>query len=320
MSNRIVCLAIVFAVILSAPFTARAGWNQTGSGTFNYTNTANWVGGVIDDQFTNNLTAGQTIQFSADRSVTNLTLAPYGTASLPALTFQSSSGTRTLTLNGTTRFVPWINVGAGGPIPQFQNTLNLALAGATPTLVAECSGSANSRLMLQGVISGSAGLTTAGRGFMELQANNTLSGPLNINQGQVRLSGANGALPNVTTINVAAGGQFELGNDTVNNNRLADSATINLNGGLSVGVESYGNGWYGNFMIVGDNALNNVTETNGTINLASGLSRVAARVYDTGASYGNTTLTVGNLTRSAGAAVVFAGGMRAGGLYDGLGG
>ena len=79
MSNRIVCLAIVFAVILSAPFTARAGWNQTGLGTFNYTNTANWDGGVIDDQFVTNLTANQTIQFSADRSVTNLTLAPYGT-------------------------------------------------------------------------------------------------------------------------------------------------------------------------------------------------------------------------------------------------
>lgn len=301
-------LPVLFFLALAPAL--QADWITTAGGVYEYEDTTNWAGGIVDGQFVSTLSGNQQIQFTADTSVTNLTYATSGTVNIPTVTFESDSGTRTLTLNGTTRFVPWVNVsGAVGPRLQFDSNLNITLAGASPTIVSEYSGNQNSRLGFDGVVSGTSGLVTGGNGLIGLTGNNTLSGPINIQAGQVLLTGANGALANATSITLSAGGKLELGNSQVNNNRLSDTATVNLNGGVNnlPGFEVNGNNIRGNFLISG-NDLINVTETIGTINLQSGLSRVSARVFNTGPTHGNTTLTSASLTRDVGSAVVFAGG------------
>lgn len=311
----------LFPALLIVP-AAQAQWDQTAGGTYTYADAANWVDGIIDDQFVNVIDGGQVIQFTADASLNDFTWARSSTSLANySGNFRSASGTRTLTLSGTTRFIPSRNLG-GNQNVRFEPSLNLDLAGTTPTMVSGYLVNNNSWLRIDGIISGSAGLTAAGNGLIRLEGNNTVSGTLDIESGQVRLAGGNGALPNITAINVAAGGRFELGNDVVNNERLSDSVAINLHGGFGYpqGFETWGNGWWGNFLLSGHNTTAAVSETVGTINLGSGLSRVAARVWASGTSSGDTTLTVGSLTRSVGTAVVFAGGERTGGLPADLGG
>lgn len=313
---------------------AQAGWNKTDGSTYNYTNTANWDGGIIDHQITNTLTGNQTIEFTGNAAVTNLTYAPSGAVNTPTPQFRSSGGPFTLTMNGTTRFVPWVNVsGFVGPRLALggagNQALNISLAGAAPALVSEYSGSQNSYLRFLNVISGNTALATDGRGLIALEGANSFTGPLNVQAGMVRLQAVSGALT-ASTITLAPGARFELssvdlnGNNATNNNRLSDSVTVNLNGGYSAlpGYESYANPFSGNFLSSGARGATNVSETIGTINLQSGLSRVSARVYESGTTDGSTTLMIGSLNRAVGAAVAFSGGRRDGNLttFYGLGG
>lgn len=97
--TALVCCSLAAASLFAAdPAT---GWKQTGGGTYDYNDTANWVGGDINGVFSSDLelTAAQTITFAADTSLADgLTINYKG--NFP-MTFQSDgSGAKTLTLGG----------------------------------------------------------------------------------------------------------------------------------------------------------------------------------------------------------------------------
>ncbi len=81
---------------LSCP--ARANWNRTAAGTYEYTDAANWASGTINGMFANAITGNQQITFGADWALTSNALRFNYTAA-GNLTFRSDTTTaRTLTL------------------------------------------------------------------------------------------------------------------------------------------------------------------------------------------------------------------------------
>ena len=92
---------LLTAVALSAMADPATGWKQTATGTYDYNDAANWVGGEINGVFGSDLTlaGAQTITFSQDTTLANgLDIAYKGNY---ALTFQSDgTGAKTLTLGG----------------------------------------------------------------------------------------------------------------------------------------------------------------------------------------------------------------------------
>ncbi len=73
MNSSILSLAIprIAAVMVSLFLIehSRAQWTATGPGPFRYDDVANWEGGAINDQITNDPGAEQTIDFTSDRTM-----------------------------------------------------------------------------------------------------------------------------------------------------------------------------------------------------------------------------------------------------------
>ena len=182
------------AMLLGIQQTARAvttGWNQTGAGPFDYTNTANWVGGTIngiwDVSLTN--TAAQTATFSADTVLgTGLTFNYAGAFNL---TLRSDGVTnRLLTLGGDVAVNPVANQTVTLGSSTANQGLNVNLGGVTRTLTVNV----GKALTFANVIT-NGGLTVTGGGTVNPQGNaNTFTGVLTITGGATVSSSTSGAM------------------------------------------------------------------------------------------------------------------------------
>ena len=101
MKNRIKVIVALVSFLPAFVFSDEpaTGWKQTAEGTYYYTNTANWVGGVVNGVFGSDLTltGAQTIIFDDDIALTNGLNISY--AGNYPMTFQSDgTGAKTLML------------------------------------------------------------------------------------------------------------------------------------------------------------------------------------------------------------------------------
>lgn len=138
-------------------------------------------------------------------------------------------------------------------------------------------------LTVGGSISGSMGLTKAGKGAMTLTAANAFTGTTSVNGGVLRLAGA--GTSGTGAISIGADGALELDNSSVNADRLGDAAAISVGGRLTLK----------------GNAAEETVETVGALTLATGATRIsvepsgeasASLVFASFASHaaGNTTI------------------------------
>lgn len=339
-------LLVTSSAVLLSLSSVRAQWSQTGTGPYDYNGTSNWVNGNVNGQFTGNFfpsgasnNAIQLVTFAADTEIANLNFAPsigaaYGNTSVQ---FQSTGGTpRTLTLDGQIRMTTidaargtYLNIGSTSA----DSALNVVL-GSASVIEVEGGTSNSGYLSLLNTVTGSGSLTKTGQGSLDLLGATTISGPVNINGGALRVLGSSGTL-NSDTINVAAGSVLMLlnastpqngaGTAGANSSRVNDTAVINLNGGwadngitfnhvnrAAFGITApryYSSGYasdFGNLVVEGATTTTAINETVGSLNLQTGISRVSLRTNS--ATTGNITLTAGSLTRAAGTAISFSGG------------
>jgi fibronectin-binding autotransporter adhesin len=184
---RLIAGAVVVSTLIFAlPAGAQVTWDadpvtsgpQDGSGVWSTSGAdANWWNGSADVAWPNLTTSSAT--FGAG-SGTAGTVTVNSTVTANGITFDSpGSGTYTLT---------------GGTI---------SLAGTTPTITANVSGSIGS------VLTGSVGLTKAGSGVLELTGSNTYSGATTISAGTLQLGNA-AALPSATALTVNSTGALDM--------------------------------------------------------------------------------------------------------------
>jgi autotransporter-associated beta strand protein len=187
-------LAIMGGLLAGGP--AGAAWQTYDATTQNYTNTANWVGGVVDDVFNSSSTAwAQTINVTANRTLPaglSITRNP-ASAAAGNVVFQGSGGDRTFTLGGDVSFT---GNNANSKLVQLgANTagsrLILDLGSQTRAFnVSTSSASRSFGFFVFGPITGSGGLTKAGDGMLGFFGTNThtFTGPLTITRGLVFLT------------------------------------------------------------------------------------------------------------------------------------
>jgi fibronectin-binding autotransporter adhesin len=210
----------------------QAQWNQNASvGPFDYANSANWVGGGINNQFTSTPASGLNITFSADYTFSSQVTLGWG--SNPNVTFRSDSATpRTLKLNGD--FVRTNFTGGIVTLGTVANPLILDLNGATRQIggaVSGGSGSVNSTNNIYAQIVDSSGGNhgvTLSRGLTYcylLNDNNSFSGP-------VSFTGSRGG--GFTSIKNIWGGPSSLGAPTD-----TSSGTISIADQKSFGELAY---------------------------------------------------------------------------------
>jgi autotransporter-associated beta strand protein len=209
------------------------------SGTAEYTNTASWTGGVINDQFTNALTGPLTATFAANRT-TVATGMSFNEGGGGTLTLQSADATaRLLTLAGdvTTGSSTTGNVVTIG---NATNPLNMDLGGASRTITV----GTGDTLTIAGAIGGGAfGITKAGAGTLTLSGTSTYTGPTAITGG-ILTAGADlnlGAPPTTqnTAPTTATPGTLVIAGTTF---RPTASFTFDLNRGIVIGTATGGGG------------------------------------------------------------------------------
>jgi hypothetical protein len=191
--------------LLMAAGHVLAGWTGSINGTAyadvrNYTNTANWAGGAIDDDFTGvTLTGNTTLHFTGDHAT-----GPGGINTSHAgnysFALQGYGGDRTLKLNGTFTHQPALDktltLGATG------NGLVLDLGGINCTFqVGIDSGTGRGHItMTRGLIS-NGGIVKTGRGTLNLNILQPYIGPTLVNLGSVTIAGA-GSIRNSSVVHV----------------------------------------------------------------------------------------------------------------------
>lgn len=205
----IVLLALTIPVTLHAQTT---GWLQTGAGPYNYTNTANWVGGTVNGTWdpTLTLTAAQTATFSGDTLVPSLT---FGYAGAFNLTLRSDgTANRSLTLGGNISVATASGAVTIGSTTA-NNGLNIDLGGATRTFNANT----GRTLVFPNVIS-NGGLIIAGGGVVTLSGANTFADGVSLKAGKVRLQNAS----------ALGTGTFNIGDTVGTTAVILESNTANL--------------------------------------------------------------------------------------------
>ncbi len=208
--------ALVVALLTATSLSAlgqSTGWLQAGAGPYNYTNTANWVGGTVNGIWdsTLTLTAAQTALFDADAIVPSLTFGYTGNFDLTL----RSDGTanRTLALGGdisvATVGTRTVNIGSTAA----NSALNIDLGGATRTFNAN----ASRNLVVHNVVA-NGGLNITGGGAVALAGANTFTGGLNLKSGKVRLGNAS----------ALGTGTFNIGDTVGTTSVILDSTVANL--------------------------------------------------------------------------------------------
>jgi fibronectin-binding autotransporter adhesin len=199
-----------------------------GSGTWD-TVTQNWWSGTSPDS---TWASGNIAQFSSGSGGStpyNVTLAPGGVITVGGVIFQNQA----YTISGDT----------------------LTLAGATPTITLNATGST-----ISSVVAGTAGLAISGSGLLALTGNNSYTGPTAINNGTLALSGAIAGGSTIYVGNGVAGGggTFNVVQSTYSG---TNSNTLVLNGGTMMITGPYNAGTGGAITFSGGNVIQTFTAT-----------------------------------------------------------
>ena len=279
--------------VLAAP----AAWSQfaqTAAGTYDYNNTANWTGGVINGSWDSGLTltGSQTVTFGADTPLsTGLSFAYDGAFNV---TFTGTGGARTITLGGDIS----VNTAAASRTITFGSTtssqnLNVDLGGVTRAFTV---GSGRT-LAFTNVIS-NGGLNLAG-GTINFSGVNTYSGATTITSGSISLNGSAGSAAQsdfTVRANTAAATTLSFAsNSTGTGTTRAKSVTLDGSNAVSASTAT---------LSVAGNSSNNNSETiGGALGVSAGFGIVSVSPN----SARNTRLTADSLSLGRGAAVLFRG-------------
>ena len=223
----------LFIAFIAAAATAdpATGWLQTAEGTYDYNDTANWVGGEINGVFGSDLTlaGNQMVTFGADTALPDSLQIDF--AGGKTLTFASVDSTvRTLTLGG--------DIAVGASVKStgvtFESTLAIDLGGADRAIA---STSGNATLKFLGTIDNGA-LTLANVGPLYLNVANTYAGGTQL-QGTGKVYVAPNAFGTGTvtfeagaSLDVGAARTFTVGNPLVFNGNWTFGGT---SGNLDLG-------------------------------------------------------------------------------------
>jgi fibronectin-binding autotransporter adhesin len=264
-SRLIVGLVVGFAVLMALPARGQVTWDadpataspQDGPGTWSTSGT-NWWNGAANVAWPN-LTTSAALFGAGSGSAGTVTVS--GSVTTNAITFNSAgSGSYTLT---------------GGTI---------GLAGTTPTITANSSGSIGS------ILAGSAGLTKAGAGTLFLSGANTYSGTTTVSAGTLRLGSAS-ALPSAASLAVTSTGTLDMNgfNATVASlaagaatakitNSVVGTGTLTVSGfntSLSTLIEDGGLGQKVAVVVAGGQSIPNFANANNTFSGGLTISSVS---------------------------------------------
>ncbi len=197
-TNFVVVLAIAgFLLAEYAGAQSNIEWQSTSAGSYDWFNTANWVGGNVPDSSgerarfntTNSTQMSGTINISIDSNVTVAGLVFNGVTGTVATNFLSGSGA--ITLNNTSGTRALLQRNSNSPNPTISNNIVLGDADGvdfTP----------NQSFRLDGAISGANKMIVSGSGSVLLGGANSFSGAVDI-------SGTMAALVNNTFSGASAG-------------------------------------------------------------------------------------------------------------------
>ena len=226
---------------------SRAQWKATGPGPLRYDDVANWEGGAIDDQITNDPGAEQTIDFTSDRTMPKglLIKQPASNDRHYGLMFRardendSGGEPRTLTLGGPIV----VDLGNTGDVTAFfgdDKPVNLDF-GRAPAVFEVLSG--NSHVEIKGSILNAQGLTVRGKGGRVLLSGTNLdvTGPASVASAWLVLIGK-AALPGIKALSLSGRSTILLQSDEASAiDRLPDSAPISCAGGTEIRLSTGGN-------------------------------------------------------------------------------
>lgn len=161
---------------------ATTGWQQT-TGNFLYDDSANWVGGVINNTFHSSLTltGPLTVSLTHDYATTGDLSFDHHSAGRDI----SFGGAAVLTLGGDLHYLPQ-DAASATPALNFDPSLTLNLGGVSRVFEAGA-GTVSSKISVLGSIvgTGSAGLNVTGVGSVTLGGINALPGGVTANSGRV---------------------------------------------------------------------------------------------------------------------------------------
>lgn len=175
----------------------------------------------------------------------------------------------------------------------------------TSTLTFNSEGTGNSTTRVGTGISGTGGVTKIGTGLLELNGNNTFTGPLNLNGGTLSLGGGS-AVANTVTITQAAGTRLSIiSSEGIGS--LAGAGTVGLSNGrnLTVGLNNNSTTYAGDISGAGllTKAGTGTFTLTGASNYSGGTT-ISAGALAVGS---DTALGNGTLTLAAGTALEWAG-------------
>ena len=270
-------MTFTLALLLAAG-TAQAVWIGATNGTtdddaHNYTNVANWVGGVIDDDFSGvTLTGATTLYFTGDHATGTNGLNTSYTGNY-ALTLRGSGGDRTLTLNGDVVHqpvsAPTLTFGASG------NGLNLDLGDGNRTFHAGFDDSARRITITRGVLS-NGGFIKVGRGQMDIMGANPYEGPTAVNNYLVLMPSGSSIRnsPEIAlTTTTSYTSQIEVKQMAGAENRFGDEADFIFS------TESGGN-YHATMQFYVSTANNEASETFGRVIFRTGQGKFIHGIYN----------------------------------------
>ncbi len=288
-------LAASTALALLAPLTSAqtTGFNQTGTGPFDYNTPANWVDGDINGIWDPSLTipSSQTVTFDANTALsTGLSFEYTGSGNL---TLRGTGGDFTLTLGGdilhnTASNSRTVNFGSSSA----DQALNVNLGGATRTFTV---GSGRSLGFVNVISNG--GVVTSG-GTINFSGANTYSGTTTVTSGVLALNGANGSVAN-SDVTVQAGGSsnsvLQFNSTTSGNTGTTRAQSVTLDGaGSNVGAS---------LNVTGNSGANSLDTISGALTATAGHNTVTV----TANASRSAQLSAGTLVREHGATLLLRG-------------
>ncbi|MCG3147564.1 MAG: hypothetical protein PCFJNLEI_01004 [Verrucomicrobiae bacterium] len=266
---------------LSPASAQTTGWNQTGAGVYDYTNTANWVGGDVNGIWDSTLTLVGTPVVTFDHDAVLATGFNFLYAGSFHMSLVGTNGNRTITLGGdilaepdsTTRILTIGNTTAG-------KNLDVDLGGVTRTLTIN-SGSLH---FLNSI--GNGGIIKEGGATLSIAGATTYSGDTVVNRGILSLTGANGAIANsAVTLNGNGNVRFDSSANGVVGTTRVGSLLLNK----------------GTLSVVGNATANSVDGIGGALIVGAGsISTVSIGAN----SARNAQLSIGSFVRAAGSSVM----------------
>ena len=233
--------SLLLAGLLAGVAAARAEWAQT-TGTWGYTNEANWTSAAeVNGIFTNTFAGAQTLTFDGNLALDHgwnfSYLGNFG------LTLRGTNANRTITLGGDIV----MNVNAGAPAASATQTVTIGSSVANQQLLVGLGADRNitvtdaaDTLVFLNTVSGTGyAITKKGAGVLTFSANNTFSGGLIVSNGIVRSTAGGGLGTGAITL---AGGRIDLrtANQTYNQSITVNNAsTIQWNAASSTATQRF---------------------------------------------------------------------------------